>query len=126
MRFSAGTTIRRRGRIGARPTTAEDTMRLARKLNLLLILGVILVMAAFAYVETRQEVVLSDADRQRAQQIGLAWLGTLEAVWEREGGERAQQLVERANQRAAAVTVRLVGLDASVGYLPRPELTAEQ
>ena len=49
-------------------------MRLARKLNLMLILGVIMVMAAFAYFETRQEVVLSDADRQRTQQVALAWL----------------------------------------------------
>lgn len=101
-------------------------MRLARKLNLLLILGVILVMAVYAYVETRQEVVLSDADRQRAQQIGLAWLGTLEAAWEHEGGPRTQEIVARANDRAQKVTVGLVGLDPSVSYLPRPNLAPEQ
>jgi two-component system NtrC family sensor kinase len=101
-------------------------MRLARKLNILLILGIIVVMAAYAYVETRQEVVLYDADRQRAQQVALAWLGTLEAVWQQEGGRRAAELVERANQRASVVAVRLVSLDASTSYLPRADLTPEQ
>jgi len=101
-------------------------MRLARKLNLLLILGVILVMAVYAYVETRQEIVLSDADRLRAQQVGLAWLGTLEAAWEHEGGRRTQEIVARANDRAQKVTVELVGLDPSASYLPRPDLTPEQ
>jgi len=101
-------------------------MRLARKLNLLLILGVILVMAVYAYVEMRQEVVLSDADRQRTQQLGLAWLGTLEAAWEHEGGQRTQEIVARANDRAEKVTVQLVGLDPTAGYLARPDLTPEQ
>jgi two-component system, NtrC family, sensor kinase len=101
-------------------------MRLARKLNVLLILGIVMVMAAFAYVETRQEVVLSDADRQRTQQVTLAWLGTLEAVWEQEGGRRAEELIDRANQRANAVTIRLVSLDASTSYLPPADLTPEQ
>ncbi len=101
-------------------------MRLARKLNLLLIFGVIMVMAAYAFVETRQEIVLSDADRLRTQQVALAWLGTLEAVWQQEGGRRAQELVARANERASIVTVRLVGLDGAPDYLPRPDLTSEQ
>ncbi len=101
-------------------------MRLARKLNSLLILGIILVMATYAYVEVRHEVVLYEADRVRTRQLALAWIGSLEAVWEREGGQRAQELVERANQRAAAVTVRLVGLDGSAGYLPKADLDPDQ
>jgi two-component system NtrC family sensor kinase len=101
-------------------------MKLARKLNFALILGIVAVMATYAYLQVRQEVVLSEADRQRTRQLGLAWLGTLEAVWEQEGGMRAQELVERANQRAETVTVRLVGLDPTAGYLPRPDLAPEQ
>jgi two-component system NtrC family sensor kinase len=101
-------------------------MRLARKLNMLLILGIIMVMGGYAYVETRQEVVLSDADRQRTQQVALAFLGTLEAVWQQEGGRRAAELVGRANERASVATIRLVSVDPSTGYLPRPDLTPEQ
>jgi len=101
-------------------------MKLARRLNLALILGIIAVMTTYAYLQVRQEVVLSEADRQRTRQLGLAWLGTLEGVWEQEGGQRAQELVERANQRAAAVTVRLVGLDPTAGYLPRADLAPDQ
>jgi two-component system NtrC family sensor kinase len=101
-------------------------MRLARKLNFLLILGIIMVMATYAYVQVRHEVVLYEADRVRTRQLAFAWIGTLEAVWEQEGGRRAQQLVERANQRAAAVTLRLVGLDPAAGYLPKSDLTPDQ
>ena len=101
-------------------------MRLARKLNVLLIVGIIVVMATYAYVQVREEVVLYDADQQRTKQVGLAWLGTLEAVWEQEGGRRAQELVAHANERAAAVTVRLVGLDTSASFLPSPDLTIAQ
>lgn len=101
-------------------------MKVARKLTAALILGIMAVMAVYAYVQIRQEVVLYEADRQRARQVALAWLGTLEAVWEHEGPVRARELVERANERAETVTVRLVGLDPQVNQLPRPDLTEDQ
>ena len=83
-------------------------MRLARKLTIGLVLGILVVMAAYAYAQVRQEVLLSDADLLRARRIGLAWLGMLEGVWEREGPARALELVERANQRTQGLSFRLV------------------
>ncbi len=83
-------------------------MRLARKLTIGLVLGILVVMAAYAYAQIRQEVLLSDADLLRARRIGLAWLGMLEGVWEREGPARAQELIERANRRTEGLSFGLL------------------
>jgi len=88
-------------------------MRLARKLTLALVCGIIAVMGAYSAFQLRQEVGLSQADLQRAQRIGLAWLGTIEAVWEREGPARARELAERARERAHDITLQVLSLDAS-------------
>ena len=101
-------------------------MKLARKLTAALLLGIFAVMAGYAYMQFRQEVVLFDADFERARQVGLAWLGTMEAVWEREGPERVAELMDRADARAQRVKLRLLTLDESFTGAPRPPLnTAE-
>jgi signal transduction histidine kinase len=83
-------------------------MRLARKMTIGLILGILAVMAAYTYAQIRQEVRLSDADLARGRRIGLAWLGMLEGVWDREGPARAQELVERANRRTEGLSFELI------------------
>jgi two-component system, NtrC family, sensor kinase len=86
-------------------------MKLARKLTVALVIGIVVVMVGYAYFQIRQEVVLSQADLKRAARIGLAWLGTIEAVWEHEGSERAYELAARATKRARDITLRIVPLD---------------
>ena len=87
-------------------------MRLARKLTIVLIAGIVIVMACYAYFQLRQEVALTSADLQRAQRIALAWLGTIEAVWEHEGPQRALELTARAMQRAGDIALHILPLDA--------------
>jgi two-component system NtrC family sensor kinase len=101
-------------------------MKLAAKLTASLILGIVVVMAAYVWVQIHQEVILDNATLQRARHVALAWLGTVEAVWEYDGANRAREVVERGNARASEVTVRLVALDDTSEGLPRPPLTTEQ
>ncbi len=101
-------------------------MKLAAKLTAALILGIVVVMAAYAYLQVREEVVLDESALHRAGHITLAWLGTIEAVWEYDGPIRAREAVARGNQRSQEVNVRLVGLDETIAGLPRATLTSEQ
>ena len=101
-------------------------MRLARKMTIGLVLGILAVMAAYAYAQIRQEVRLSDADLVRGRRIGLAWLGMLEGVCEREGPARAQELVERANRRTEGLSFRLIPGDANDTHLAEFGLTDAQ
>jgi two-component system NtrC family sensor kinase len=94
-------------------------MRLARKLTIALVLGILGVMAAYAYFQLRQEVVLSQADLLRARRIGRAWLGTIQDVWKREGPARAYELAQRANEAVNEVTIRLLPFeDGAAAALP--------
>ena len=99
-------------------------MRLAGKLTAALVLGILLVMAAYAYLEVQQEVVLFDADLQRARQVGLAWLSTIESVWVQEGPARVRDLVKLADARTGGIILRLLALDPSIDDLPRPDISA--
>ncbi len=101
-------------------------MKLATKLTATLILGIVVVMAAYAYVQIRQEVVLDEGALHRARHVALAWLGTIEAVWDFDGPRRAREVVQRGNERASEVNVQLVALDDTIEGLPRPALTTDQ
>jgi two-component system NtrC family sensor kinase len=101
-------------------------MKLAVKLTAALILGIVVVMATYAYVQIRQEVVLDEAALHRARHVALAWLGTIEAVWDFDGPARAREVVERGNARARDVNVRLVTLNGTIDGLPRAALTPDQ
>ncbi len=85
-------------------------MKLARKLTVTLVVGIVAVMACYAYFQIRQEVVLSTADLQRAQRNGLAWLRTIEAVWEREGPARVHELIAHLPPPAQGIALRIVPL----------------
>jgi signal transduction histidine kinase len=98
-------------------------MKLARKLTAALVIGIVVVMASYAYFQIRQEVVLSKADFQRAQRVALAWLGTMEAVWEHEGPARAHELAALAAHRARDIALRILTLDSAVS---ENELSAEE
>jgi signal transduction histidine kinase len=98
-------------------------MKLAAKLSLALLLGIVAVMAAYAYVQVSQEVVLHDADLSRARRNALAWLAAIESVWQREGEARARELIRISARRArvAGATLSVVSLDP--GAPDRPDLS---
>src|SRR5689334_16760841 len=91
-------------------------MKLAVKLAVALILGIVAVMGVYAAVQISDEVVLSAADAARARRNCLAWLGTIESVWAREGEERARELVRISARRAGTheEAIRVVPLVAGV------------
>ena len=100
-------------------------MKLAVKLTIALMLGILVVMSAYAYFQLRQEVALSEADLQRARRLAFAWLGVIEDVWQREGPARALDLAQRASERAPDVHIRMVARDAA-GNLPDVSLSAAE
>jgi two-component system NtrC family sensor kinase len=101
-------------------------MRLARKLTIGLVLGILAVMATYAVFQLRQEVVLSQADLQRARRIGKAWLGTITDVWKREGEARAYELAQRANESVKEVTIRLIPFEDAHAAAADLHLSAAQ
>jgi len=101
-------------------------MKLAGKLTIALGIGIFAVMVGYAYFQVRQEVRLSQSDLERARRFGLAWLGTIEAVWEREGPARVQELVQRANQRSRGITLEVYPFDFAAGQLAEVRLSPEQ
>jgi two-component system NtrC family sensor kinase len=101
-------------------------MRLAHKLTLALSLGVLTVMAGYAYLQVRHEVVLFDADLQRVLRPGRAFRAVIEQVWREEGMVRAEDLVDRANRAISEVVLRWVWLDLPRGDAGSPAVSAEQ
>jgi len=102
-----------------------EIMRLSRKLTLALVLGIVAVMATYAWVQLRHEVLLSDADLHRGKRIGLGFLGMVEAAWKQEGPRRAEELVEQANRRSPGLEIRLIPFGGA-GDLAQRGLTPEQ
>jgi signal transduction histidine kinase len=103
-------------------------MRLAIKLTAALVVGIVCVMALYAWVQVSNEVRLSEADAHRAQRNGLAWLGVIESVWAREGEARARELIELSTRRMAAAgeaegSLRVVSPAAEAP--DRPALSAD-
>jgi len=77
-------------------------MKLAVKLSIALVLGIVAVMAIYAWVQISNEVVLSEGDAHRARRNGLAWVSVIESVWAREGEVRARELIDLSTRRIGA------------------------
>ena len=101
-------------------------MKLAVKLTIALVLGIVVVMAIYAWIQISNEVVLSEADAHRARRNGLAWLGAVESVWSREGEARARELIELSARRVGARegAVRIISLAPDAP--DRPQLSGEE
>lgn len=97
-------------------------MKLAVKLSSALVLGIVAVMSVYAAVQISNEVMLSEADAQRARRNGLAWLGVIESVWAREGEPRARELMELSARRSGTAEgfLRVAGLTADAPDRPAP------
>jgi len=99
-------------------------MKLARKLTIALVLGILVVMGMYATFQIRNEVVLVEGDTTRARELATAILRMLTDVWNREGPERAASLVAITDKAMPDVRVRLVDLEDG-GEAP-PVLDAAQ
>ena len=100
-------------------------MRLAAKLSVTLVLGIVLVMAGYAWVQVSHEVVLHDADMNRAKRNGLAWLGVIESVWQIEGEPRARDLIRISGERAKLKDTTLDVIPLEPGPSTPPDLSPE-
>src|SRR5205809_500230 len=116
----------RSGRCAVPGTQREREMKLAVKLTIALVLGIVVVMAIYAWIQISNEVVLSEADAHRARRNGLAWLGAVESVWSREGEARARELIELSARRVGARegAVRIISLAPDAP--DRPQLSGEE
>ena len=69
-------------------------MRLARKLTLGLVAGVLFVMAGYAWVQINHEVLIIDADLSKNEKLGHGIAAALEEIWARDGEARAREMLD--------------------------------
>jgi signal transduction histidine kinase len=100
-------------------------MKLARKLTIALILGIFAVMAVYAWVEIRNEVVFFEGDVHRPAPRGTVLVKLLHDLWKTEGPDRTVQLIDEIADAMAEVHVRWVRPDVSPGDPLGPHLGAE-
>ena len=101
-------------------------MKLAKRLGIALILGVFLVLAAFAYVRLEREVQLFDSDMRRDHRTLAETLAVAVAqTWESEGKHAALALVNRVSAARADVSTRWVSLDPDAPASVRPAVSLQ-
>lgn len=87
-------------------------MRLALKVVLATVLGVLLVLVVFGYANARQEVALFDADmRNDHRLVGRTLAGSVASVWRALGPEQAVALVARADEDRPALQMAWIYAD---------------
>jgi len=101
-------------------------VKLAAKITVALVVGILAVMGTYAYVQVFNEVILYKGDIERARRNGLAWLGTIESVWGQEGEARARELIEISARRVATPEATLRVLSLAEGAPDRPALLPEE
>ncbi len=102
-------------------------MRLAKRLGIALILGVFLVLAAFAYVRLEREVQLFDSDMRRDHRtLGETLAVAVAQTWESEGEDAALALVSRVSAARADVTARWVSLRPDAPARQRPAVDLQR
>ena len=88
-------------------------MRLARKLALGLVLGIVAVMSGYHLWERQYEVVLFEGDVSSQPRLGGRFaLTTLRSVWATEGEERARMLAEEVAGTIETVSIRWLRVDS--------------
>ena len=87
-------------------------MKLARKLSLALMLGLLAIMSAYAWVQMRNEVMVMDADLGKNAKFGQGTARIVEELWGMIGGERTLKLIRDADEAGPAqLRIRLIWLD---------------
>ena len=101
-------------------------MKLARKLALALILGIVAVMAVYAYVQVRHEVSLFQNDLELPQRRGHALLVTLRANRRDHGQEQVRELVSEIGAALGdRLETRWVRVNGTGDERPTVPLSAE-
>lgn len=91
-------------------------MKLARRLMAALIVAIFSVMAFNAYLRVQRAIAYFEADRQADEQLLGRVLGAaVRTVWENDGGDRARDIIRRADDSVNEVRIRWVWLDAEGG-----------
>ena len=99
-------------------------MKIARKLAIALVLGIGVVMAAYAALQVHQEVKLFESDVARVQRIGRFVMTIIREVWASEGEARVRELVQQGDKGVPEVGFRVVGLDPAGTDPPPARLSA--
>jgi signal transduction histidine kinase len=87
-------------------------MKLARKLSAALILGLLLIMSVYAWVQVRNEVLVLDADLGKNEKFGRGAAKLVEELWGTLGAQRTLELVRDADEAGPGeLRLRLVWLD---------------
>lgn len=89
-------------------------MRLAWKLSLALLPGVVAVLGAFGYVRVQREFSLFNEDTRRDHRVLAETLSeAVASVWEGRGQDEALALVRRADESRSGMRIRWVALDGA-------------
>ncbi len=86
-------------------------MKLARKLTIALVFGILAVMGGHAWFQWHNSAQLFQSELERPTRRGQAFLGTIKQIWMHEGEQRARQIVEEVANAITSLDARWVRLD---------------
>jgi two-component system NtrC family sensor kinase len=86
-------------------------MKLARKLTIGLVLGVLVVMALNLYLRSRLERMVVEEAKSVQRAMGLTLMAAVEAVWKSDGEAKARKVVKDADDIEPRVDIRWVPVD---------------
>src|SRR5439155_910066 len=78
-------------------------MKLARKLTLALVVGVLVIMAGYAWLQIRREVVIFDTELWKNEKFGHGAAAALAEIWAAEGEAKARQMLETIDRYGPGV-----------------------
>jgi two-component system NtrC family sensor kinase len=88
-------------------------MKLALKLVLAIVIGIVLVLSVDGYFRVRRQLAVFEVDMKRDHAaMGRALAEVVADVWEAEGEKKAFEIVENVDRRKADLSIKLLGLDA--------------
>src|SRR6266404_9661285 len=95
-------------------------MKLARKLTLALVVGVLVIMAGYAWLQIRREVVIFDTELWKNEKFGHGTAAALAEIWAAEGEAKARQMLETIDRYGPGVIrLRWLWLDEVRAEPPR-------
>jgi two-component system, NtrC family, sensor kinase len=102
-------------------------MKLTLRFTLVFVVGMVTVLAFYAWAVFRRETNLFQADMQRDNLLmGEVFASALTRTWQMQGPAEAMSLVQRANRSESRVKFRWTWLDAPAGSPEAPRVPPEQ